>query len=99
MTLIFIIKFADKEEKSTETEDDEFEDWDDNEDKNDEKYWFTKDKIDRISSTQKIISLDMLDQIRISFNFWNYDFFIKFYSSSRFYYCCINTFACCFTSI
>ena len=50
-----IIKFADKEEKSTETEDDEFEDWDDNEDKNDEKYWFTKDKIDKINKVHNYL--------------------------------------------
>ena len=50
-----IIKFADEEEKSTETEDDEFEDWDDNEDKNDEKYWFTKDKIDIINKVHNYL--------------------------------------------
>ena len=31
-------------------EDDEFDDWGDEEDANDEKYWFTKDKIDLITS-------------------------------------------------
>jgi hypothetical protein len=53
--LDIIIKFADKEEKSTETEDDEFEDWDGEEDKNDEKYWFTKDKIDKINKVHNYL--------------------------------------------
>ena len=42
-----ILKFPNKE-KIESNEDDEFEDWDSDEDQNDEKYWFTKDKIDRI---------------------------------------------------
>ena len=50
-----IIKFADNEEKSTEIENDEFEDWDDDEDKNDEKYWFTKDKIDKINKVHNYL--------------------------------------------
>ena len=45
-----IIKFPKKEKKKKSEEDDEFEDWGDEEDTNDEKYWFTKDKIDLISS-------------------------------------------------
>tara|TARA_Y100000389_G_scaffold180472_1_gene195300 strand:- start:739 stop:3135 length:2397 start_codon:yes stop_codon:yes gene_type:complete len=43
-----ILKFT-KKEKTNSTEDDEFADWDDEETQGDEKYWFTKDKIDRIS--------------------------------------------------
>ena len=42
-----ILKFPEKKEEKSE-EDDEFEDWGD-EEKNDEKYWFTKDKIQTIS--------------------------------------------------
>ena len=42
-----ILKFPEKK-KETSTEDDEFEDWGDEEDADDEKYWFTKDKIDKI---------------------------------------------------
>jgi len=42
-----ILKFPDKVEVKT-SEDDEFEDWGDEENQNDEKYWFTKDKVDRI---------------------------------------------------
>ena len=56
-----ILKFPVVENKETSTEDDEFEDWDDEEDGNDEKYWFTKDKIDKISSVHNY--LDSLPQI------------------------------------
>ena len=42
-----ILKFPNKIEIKT-TEDDEFEDWGDEENQNDEKYWFTKDKVDKI---------------------------------------------------
>ena len=55
-----ILKFPKKEEKKSE-EDDEFEDWEDEEDTNDEKYWFTKDKIDRIASVHNY--LDSLPQV------------------------------------
>ena len=61
--LEIILKFPAKEErkKKTSTEDDEFEDWGDGEDANDEKYWFTKDKIDRIASVHNY--LDSLPQV------------------------------------
>ncbi|WP_440910305.1 efflux RND transporter permease subunit [Candidatus Pelagibacter sp.] len=55
-----ILKFPKKEEKKSE-EDDEFEDWGDEEDTNEEKYWFTKDKIDRIASVHNY--LDSLPQV------------------------------------
>jgi len=55
-----ILKFPKKEEKKSE-EDDEFEDWGDEKDTNDEKYWFTKDKVDRISSVHNY--LDSLPQV------------------------------------
>lgn len=55
-----ILKFPKKEEKKSE-EDDEFEDWGDEENTNDEKYWFTKDKIDRIASVHNY--LDSLPQV------------------------------------
>ena len=54
-----ILKFPKKEEKKSE-EDDEFEDWGE-EDANDDKYWFTKDKIDRIASVHNY--LDSLPQV------------------------------------
>ena len=58
--LKFPAKEEDKEEKVS-TEDDEFDDWADEEDSNDEKYWFTKDKIDKIASVHNY--LDSLPQI------------------------------------
>ncbi len=56
-----IIKFPKKEEVKKSKEDDEFEDWGDEEDANAEKYWFTKDKIDLISSVHNY--LDSLPEI------------------------------------
>ena len=48
--LEIILKLPKKEKGKKVEEDDEFEDWGDEEDDNDEKYWFTKDKIDLITS-------------------------------------------------
>jgi predicted RND superfamily exporter protein len=50
-----ILKFPVTENKETTAEDDEFEDWGDDEDENDEKYWFTKDKIDKIASVHNYL--------------------------------------------
>ena len=56
-----IIKFPSKDKTKT-NEDDEFEDWgDENEDKNEEKYWFTKDKIDKIANVHNY--LDSLPEV------------------------------------
>ena len=55
-----ILKFPEKENKEDE-EKDEFEDWDESNENDDEKYWFTKDKIDKISSVHDY--LDGLPQI------------------------------------
>ncbi len=57
--LEIILKFPKKEKEKLD--DDEFEDWDNDEEKNDEKYWFTKDKIDRISMVHNY--LDSLPQV------------------------------------
>ena len=54
-----ILKFPKKEK--LDTEDDEFEDWDNESKNDDEKYWFTKDKIDRISSVHNY--LDSLPEV------------------------------------
>ena len=54
-----ILKFPKKEKEIFE--EDEFEDWSDEEDENDEKYWFTKDKIDKIASIHNY--LDSLPQV------------------------------------
>ncbi len=56
-----IIKFPEKEKVKKSEEDDEFDDWGDEEDTNDEKYWFTKDKIDLITSVHNY--LDGLPEI------------------------------------
>tara|TARA_B100000989_G_scaffold177894_1_gene133569 strand:+ start:164 stop:2551 length:2388 start_codon:yes stop_codon:yes gene_type:complete len=55
-----IIKFSNKEKQKIDNED-EFEDWGEEEGENDEKYWFTKDKIDKISSVHNY--LDSLPQV------------------------------------
>ena len=49
-----ILKFPDNKENQKNDGDDEFEDWGD-EDQNDEKYWFTKDKIDTISKVHNYL--------------------------------------------
>ena len=54
-----ILKFP-KKDISKEANDDEFDDWD-NDNQDDEKYWFTKDKIDTISSVHNY--LDGLPQV------------------------------------
>ncbi|MDC3120782.1 MMPL family transporter [Candidatus Pelagibacter sp.] len=56
-----ILKFPKKEKKTKSADDDEFEDWGDENDKNDDKYWFTKDKIDKIASVHNY--LDSLPEI------------------------------------
>ena len=56
-----ILKFPVTKNEETSTEDDGFEDWGDEEDENDEKYWFTKDKIDKIASVHNY--LDSLPQV------------------------------------
>ena len=58
--LEIILKFPDTSEDVAD-EDEEFEDWGDEEDTNDEKYWFTKDKINKITSVHRY--LDSLPQI------------------------------------
>jgi predicted RND superfamily exporter protein len=56
-----ILKFPDTKEENITDEDDEFEDWGDEEESNDEKYWFTKDKINIITTVHNY--LDSLPQI------------------------------------
>jgi len=48
-----ILKFPKKEK--TESGDDDFEDWEDDENENDDKYWFTKDKVDRINAVHNYL--------------------------------------------
>ena len=54
-----ILKFPEK--KKLENNDDEFEDWGDDDSQDEKKYWFTKDKIDKISEIHNY--LDDLPQI------------------------------------
>jgi len=56
-----ILKFPNTEKENTTDEDDEFEDWGDEEESSNEKYWFTKDKINIITSVHNY--LDSLPQI------------------------------------
>ena len=58
--LEIILKFP-EQIKTKSNDDDEFEDWDEEDEQNDEKYWFTKDKIDKISSVHNY--LDSLPQV------------------------------------
>ena len=58
--LEIILKFPDKQKNQKNEEEDDFEDWDD-EEQNDEKYWFTKDKIDTISKVHNY--LDSLPEV------------------------------------
>ena len=55
-----ILKFPNKEKVKSE-EDDEFDEWEVDDTNNDEKYWFTKDKIDRIAAIHNY--LDSLPEI------------------------------------
>ena len=55
-----ILKFPSKEKQNTDDED-EFEDWGDDDEQNSDKYWFTKDKIDKITSVHNY--LDSLPQV------------------------------------
>tara|TARA_Y100000590_G_scaffold372690_1_gene435901 strand:- start:742 stop:3126 length:2385 start_codon:yes stop_codon:yes gene_type:complete len=73
-----ILKFPPKEEQQSESADDEFDDWEDEEDINDEKYWFTKDKIDKIKMVHnyldqlpeigKVLSFSSIIQVATSLN-------------------------------
>jgi len=72
-----ILKFPDKE-KNISSEDDEFEDWEEDENQNNEKYWFTKDKIDRIQAIHnyldelppvgKVLSFSSIIQVATQLN-------------------------------
>jgi uncharacterized protein len=72
-----ILKFPDKKIAKS-NEDDEFEDWGDEENQNDAKYWFTKDKIDRIKAVHnyldelspvgKVLSFSSIIQVATQLN-------------------------------
>ncbi len=72
-----ILKFPDKIEIETEVDDD-FDDWEDEETQGDEKYWFTKDKIDKIQlvhnyldnlkAVGKVLSLSSIIEVATQLN-------------------------------
>ncbi len=53
--LEIIIKFPAEKKNELSNEDDEFEDWEDDDTQNNEKYWFTKDKIDKIEKVHNYL--------------------------------------------
>ena len=53
-SLEVILKFPNTK-KINSDEEDEFEDWEDNEEQNNDKYWFTKDKIDKIEMVHRYL--------------------------------------------
>jgi predicted RND superfamily exporter protein len=75
--LEIILKFPDKIEVKA-SEKDEFEDWGDEENQDEEKYWFTKDKIDRIQAVHnyldslpavgKVLSLSSIVEVATQLN-------------------------------
>ncbi len=56
-----ILKFPEVKKEEDTNKDDEYDDWGDENEDNDEKYWFTKDKIDKIASVHNY--LDSLPQV------------------------------------
>ena len=75
--LEIILKFP-KKEKPKLDEDDEFEDWGEEENQGDEKYWFTKDKVDKIEAVHnyldslpavgKVLSFSSIIQVATQLN-------------------------------
>ncbi len=56
-----ILKFPKVKKEEDTNKDDEYDDWGDEDEDNDKKYWFTKDKIDKIASVHNY--LDSLPQV------------------------------------
>ncbi|MDA9663269.1 MMPL family transporter [Candidatus Pelagibacter sp.] len=74
-----ILKFGKKNNNQSEiNEDEEFDDWDDNNNKDEKKYWFTKDKIDKIEKVHnyldslapvgKVLSFSSIIQVATKLN-------------------------------
>ncbi len=59
--LDIIIKFPSNKEDDEQIKDDDFEDWGEDENQNSEKYWFTKNKIDKIDKVHRY--LDSLEPV------------------------------------
>jgi len=76
--LEIILKFPSTEKNVTDNNDDEFEDWGDEEEQDDRKYWFTKDKIDKIEKVHnyleelpfigKVLSFSSIIQVATQLN-------------------------------
>ncbi len=64
-----ILKFNDNEVDSNIEKDDEFEDWGDDENQDNEKYWFTKDKVDKIEEVHRY--LDELPEVGKVLSFYS----------------------------
>ena len=65
-----ILKFDNKEDNIVNEEEDEFEDWDEENSETDQsKYWFTKDKIDRIKNVH--VYLESLDYVGKVLSFYS----------------------------
>jgi uncharacterized protein len=72
-----ILKFPNKENPKSD-EDDEFEDWDNEENEGDDKYWFTKDKVNKIEAVHnyldglvpvgKVLSFSSIIQVATQLN-------------------------------
>ena len=72
-----ILKFPNKD-KTESNEDDEFDDWGDDKNQNDEKYWFTKDKVNKIEAVHnyldglpavgKVLSFSSIIQVATQLN-------------------------------
>ena len=59
--LDIIIKFPSNKEDNEQIKDDDFEDWGEDDNQNSEKYWFTKNKIDKIDKVHRY--LDSLEPV------------------------------------
>jgi len=60
--LEIILKFPEKNEEIKE--DDDFDDWEEDEESNNEKYWFTKDKVDKIQKVHNYLeSIDSVGKV------------------------------------
>ncbi len=76
--LEIILKFPSTQKNVTKNNDDEFEDWGEEEEQDDRKYWFTKDKIDKIEKVHnyleelpfigKVLSFSSIIQVATQLN-------------------------------
>ena len=64
-----ILRFNDNEVENSTDKDDEFEDWGDDENQDNEKYWFTKDKVDKIEEVHRY--LDELPEVGKVLSFYS----------------------------